>query len=221
VLSWLDERARAAARRPLRAWSVVLALNLALAGCFIAIGRFIIGDQAELFRELAPGTFLSFAELVFTAAVARAVHLRTATGSGWRRLDNFWALSAAFFAVFAFDEITQTSQFLGTFLDETLELEAGAFHDIGAIVLTVLFGICALVLLRRVLVLRHHPLAFVLLAAGAGFGAGSQMLDSFAEATRWEFVAEETLKLTAEAFFIGGFLVALRDVLTRTPRPHA
>jgi hypothetical protein len=32
-----------------------------------------------------------------------------------------------------------------------------------------------------------------------------------------EFVAEETLKLAAEAFLIGGFLVALRDLRDREP----
>ena len=49
----------------------------------------------------------------------------------------------------------------------------------------------------------------------------SQGLDSFAPATRWEFVAEETLKMSAEAFFIGAFLLALRKVAGRTPTRRA
>ena len=57
----------------------------------------------------------------------------------------------------------------------------------------------------------------------------SQALDSFAPATRWEFVAEETLKLGAEALLLGGLLVALNGALreddgraatTRPPGPR-
>jgi hypothetical protein len=48
-------------------------------------------------------------------------------------------------------------------------------------------------------------------------GAGSQALDSVVAVSSSEFVAEETLKLAAEAFLIGGFLVALRDLRDREP----
>jgi hypothetical protein len=52
---------------------------------------------------------------------------------------------------------------------------------------------------------------------GVLLGAGSQALDSVVAVSSSEFVAEETLKLAAEAFLIGGFLVALRDLRDREP----
>ena len=81
--------------------------------------------------------------------------------------------------------------------------------------LTLGFAAAALILLPRALVLRHHPLALVLFTVAFALGMASQSLDSFAPATQLEFVAEETLKMTAEAFLAGGMLVALRDVLAR------
>jgi hypothetical protein len=83
------------------------------------------------------------------------------------------------------------------------------------VLLVVLFAGCGLLLATRAAVLFKHPATLLLLAIGAVLGAASQGLDSFVTPTDWEFVAEESLKLTAEPFFIAAFLVALATVLRR------
>jgi hypothetical protein len=215
-----DSLAVELAGRPGRALALVLVVDLVLAAGFVAIGLGLLGDQAELFRELTPGTFVSFAQLLFIAAIAWAAHRRAEGSRRWWM--SFWGLSAAFFLLFAFDEITQSAMFLAQALEDWFAARpTSGFHDVEAVLLTLLFATTALVLLPRALVLLRHPRALVLLGIAVALGAASQSLDSFAPATRWEFVAEETLKLATEAFFIGGFLVALRDVLARSARPSA
>lgn len=81
--------------------------------------------------------------------------------------------------------------------------------------LVLLFAGCGLLLASRAAVLLKHPVTLLLLGVGAVIGAASQALDSFVTPTKWEFVAEESLKLTAEPFFLAGFLVALAAVLPR------
>ena len=66
--SWPGARCRRCSR--------LFALDAALAALFVAGGLALNGDQAELFRELTPGTLLSFAQLLFIAAVAWAIHRR-------------------------------------------------------------------------------------------------------------------------------------------------
>jgi hypothetical protein len=208
------------ADRPGRTLAMVLAADLALAACFVAIGLGLFGDQAGLFRELAPGTLLSFAQLLLIAAIAWAAYRRADGSRRWWM--SFWGLSAAFFLLFAFDEVTQSAMFLAEGLENWFAARpASGFHDVEAVLLTLLFVTAALVLLPRALVLLRHPGALALLGIGVALGVASQSLDSFAPATRWEFVAEETFKLAAEAFFIGGFLLALRDVLGRSAKRAA
>ena len=210
------------AGRPLAIAARLLGADLILAVVFAAAGMALFDDRAEFFRELQPATLISFAQLLLIAATARALHLRDTAGVAWWR--SFWGLTAAVFAVFAFDEITQSAIFLGDLLEDVFELApAGGFHDLEAVLLTLLFATAALVLLPRALVLLHHPRALVLLGLAVLLGAASQSLDSFAPATEWEFVFEETLKLCAGALFVGGFLTALHDVLARdaTARPEA
>lgn len=205
------------AARPLRAFGVLLALDLALAACFALLGPVVFDDRAALFRELAPATLISFAQLLLIAATAHALHVRETAGLAWHR--SFWGLSAVVFLVFAFDEITQTAIFVGDLLEDGLGLSpAGGFHDIEAVLLVLLFAGAGLALLPRIAILLRHPVTVGMFAVAVALGAASQMLDSFAPATAWEFVAEETLKLSAGAFFVGGFLVALRDVLSKGPR---
>lgn len=212
LAGFLDRLAVRGAERPLRALALLLGINLALAALFTGVGL-VVGDEALFFRELAPGTWLSFAQLVFIAAVAAGIHRRTGARA-WHQ--TFWGLCGAIFLVFAFDEITQATIFLSHALEDGAGLTAASgFHDLQAVLLTLGFVAAALVLLPRAMVLRRHPVAVCLFAAAALLGAASQSLDSFAPATRAEFVGEETLKLVAEAFFAGGFLVALRDVLAR------
>jgi hypothetical protein len=215
----VERLALRAAVQPFRALAALLAINLALAACFAGAGL-VAGDEALFFRELAPGTWLSFAQLLFIAAIAAAIHRRDGARAWYQ---SFWGLSACVFVLFAFDEITQFTIFLSHALEDGFGLTAASgFHDLQAVLLTLGFAAAALVLLPRALVLRRHPVALCLLAAGALLGAASQSLDSFAAATRAEFVAEETLKLAAEAFLAGGFLVALRNVLARrAARPAA
>ena len=205
------------AERPLAALLGALALNLVLAGIGVAAGLVLVGDQAKYFRELAPGTWLSWGQLLLIAATVWAVRTRADRDVPWWR--SFWGLSAVFFVLFAFDEITQFTIFAADALERGFGARPSAgFHDVQAVLLTMLFTAAALILLPRALVLLRHPLGLALLGAGAALGAASQALDSFGPATRWEFVAEETLKLGAEAFLLGGFLVVLRDVLARTVR---
>lgn len=197
----------AAARHPLRVLGALVGINLALLPVFIGTGL-ALGDQALLFREGAPGTVLSFALLLAVAVAARAVYLRDGA--------TFWRLSAAVFVVFAVDEITQAGLFLSKwFASEFSVAPAGGFNDLDSVLLVLLFAACGLLLARHAAVLLRHPLTLLLLGIGAVIGAGSQALDSFVSPTAWEFVAEESLKLTAEPFFIAAFLAALATVLRR------
>ena len=133
-----------------------------------------------------------------------------------RWTGTFYGLSAALFCLFALDEITQAATFVGGFLTNTLSVQpADGFHDMEAVLLTLLFLGAGMALLPRTLDLLRHPRASALFVVAALLGALSQGLDSFAPATRWEFVAEETLKLSAEAFFLGAFLSALCDLTAR------
>jgi hypothetical protein len=207
-----DRLVSAMAMRPWRSLFGLVALNLVLAGCFVA-GGLALGDQAELFREGAPGTILSFAEILLIAAAARAVHVRELPGQPLRR--GFFGLAAVVFLVFAFDEISQAAIFIGGWLHHEVGLRpAEGFHDLEAVLLTLLFAAAALVLLPRSRALLRHPLALPPLAAGVALGAVSQGLDSFAPMSQWEFVAEEVFKLGAEAFLLGAFLVALHGALS-------
>lgn len=208
----LDAAARAAAARSPALVLAALLLLDGLAAALFAGAGVLAGDAALFFRELMPGTWLSFAELGLAAFVAWTVHeAERAPQAAWHR--DFWGIAAVVFAVFAADEILGTSQLLGTWLNQNAGLSpTGGFHDVGAVLLTLLFAGAALVLLPRTLVLLRHPLAAALLLTGAALGVGSQALDSFVRPSEWEFVAEESLKLAAEAFLLAGFVAALRSV---------
>jgi hypothetical protein len=209
ALARLDALAVTNARRPYRVLAVVLALNLALLPVFIGAG-ILVGDQALFFREGTPGTWLSCAELLLVAVAARAVYLRDRKA--------FWGLSAAVFLLFAIDEITQAFMFFSRWLEGQFHLSpGGGFNDLNAAVLTLVFAACALLLVSRARVLLSHPWALALMVVGGSLGVASQAFDSFATPGRWEFVTEESLKLSAEPFFIAAFLVALAAVLRRSP----
>lgn len=209
----------AAARSPALVLAALLALDLCAAALLTAAGA-VTGDAALFFRELMPGTWLSFAELGLAAFVGWTVHELERPGGAWH--GDFWGLAAVVFAVFAVDEILGTSQLIGTWLNQHAGVSAaGDFRDVGAVLLTLLFAGAALVLLPRLLDLLRRPLAAALIAAGAVLGAASQALDSFVRPTEWEFVAEETLKLGAEAFLLAGFLAALRSALASRRPPGA
>jgi len=200
--------------------AALLALDAALAACFVAGGLALTGDPAELFRELAPGTWLSFAQLLFAAAAAWAIHRQVDGDRPWSR--SLWGLSAVILLVFAFDEITQSAIYLSQALESGLGMgAAGGFHDLEAVLLTLLFAAAGLVVLPRMAALLEHPRALALLVLAVAVGLTSQGLDSFAPATRWEFVAEESLKLTAEVLLIGGLLLVLSDVLSGAARRSA
>ena len=201
--------AHAAAPHPLTTLARLLALNLALAVSFTAFGWVLLDDQAAFYRELMPGTWLSAALLLFTAATALAIH-RTAGRPGRR---DFWSLSAIVFVVLAVDELTQPTVFVSKWLKSEHQLAApGAFNDIDSILLVTLLAGCLAVLARHALVLLRHRTTIVLFAAGLLLGGASQTLDSFVEPTMWEFVAEECLKLAAIPFVLAGYLAALRDI---------
>jgi hypothetical protein len=206
-----DRLVDAAAARPYLATITILAANVALAAAFLALGELLFADAAELFRELMPGTWLSFAELLFIAAVAWAID-RELSGSARLRLDSFWGLSAAVFLIFAIDEITQATIYLADLLAGAGALAPAPFKDLDAFLLVVLFLAAGLVMIRHVGDLFRHLPAVGLLGIGVLLGIGSQTLDSLWRATEGEFVAEESLKLAAEAFLIGGYLLVLHRI---------
>lgn len=188
----------------------ILGLNAMLAVVFLVAGRALFSDQAEFFRELMPGTWLSFVELLFVAVIAASIHRQLWGRSARIRLSNFWGLSTAIFAFFAFDEITQLTVFLSAALTSIGALAPYGFRDLDAFLLSVLFLAAATGLLRYAGQLLVHRAATAVLAVGVLLGVASQTLDSTLASTSSEFVAEESLKLAAEPFLIGGYLLVLR-----------
>ena len=168
----------------------------------------VVDDQAAFYRELMPGTWLSFGLLLMTAATALALH--RAVGTAGRR--DFWSLSALVFVALAVDEIAQPTVFVSKWLKAEHQIAAPApFNDVDSILVIALLAGCAAVLARHALVLLRHRTTIALFAVGLALGAASQTLDSVVEPTRWEFVAEECLKLAAIPFVLAGYLAALRD----------
>ena len=202
----------AAAAKPYMAIAAVLLLNVVLIGTFVLAGDLLFSDRAEFFRELMPGTWLSFAELLFVAVIAWSIQL-AARGERRIRLDNFWGLTAAVFAIFAFDEITQLTVFLSDALTSLGALAPEGFRDLDAFLLSVLILAAAAGMLRHIGDLLPHRTAIAVLAVGVLLGAASQTLDSVLKSTSGEFVAEESLKLAAEPFMIGGYLIVLHSFL--------
>ena len=197
-----------ASERPFGTLGRILALNAALAVVFTAFGWALLGDQAAFYRELMPGTWLSAALLLFTGATALAIH----RGAAIPAKRDFWSLSAIVFVVLAVDELTQPTVFLSKWLKAEHQVAAPApFNDVDSIlVVTLLLG-CTLLLARHALVLLRHRTTILLFAIGLALGAASQTLDSVVEPSKWEFVAEECLKLSAIPFVLAGYLAALRD----------
>jgi len=203
---------RRAAERPYAATLALLGANLVLILVFIGAGELVFGDPAEFFRELMPGTWLSVAQIAFVAVIALAIH-RELFGASRLRLDNLWGISVVVFTVFAIDEATQLTIFLADGFSALGALAPAGFRDLDAFLVTVLLLAGGAALLRYGWTLLSHPAAVVLLAVGVALGAASQTLDSLLAATSSEFVAEESLKLTAEPFLIGGYLVVLGRVM--------
>lgn len=206
-----------AAVEPFRAIGAILLLNLVLTAVFVVAGELVFSDPAELFRELMPGTWLSFAELLFVAVIAWSVQL-AAFGVRRIRLDNLWGLTAVVFTVFAFDEITQLTVFLSHALTSLGALAPEGFKDLDAFLLTVLFLAAAAAMLRHIGDLLPHRAAIAVLSIGVLLGIASQALDSALKSTSGEFVAEESLKLAAEPFLIGGYLLVLRSFVAARRR---
>lgn len=200
--------AETASARPLFTLAQLLGLIAALAICFTAFGWVLLDDQAAFYREGMPGTWLSAAMLLFTAATALAIH-RVAGERGRR---DFWSLSAIVFVVLAIDELTQPTVFVSKWLKSEQGITApGPFNDIDAILVVALLVGSVALLARHALVLLRHRTTIVLFAIGLALGAASQTLDSVVEPTKWEFVAEEYLKLSAIPFVLAGYLAALKE----------
>lgn len=207
-----------ASASPLRTLARILALNASLAVVFTAFGWVLLDDQAAFYRELMPGTWLSAALLLFTAATALAIH-RVASSPGKR---DFWSLSAIVFVALAVDELTQPTVFLSKWLKSEHAIAAPApFNDVDSMLVVALLVGSAALLARHALVLLRHRSTILLFAAGLTLGAASQTLDSVVEPSKWEFVAEECLKLSAIPFVLAGYLAALRDTRGRGIRDAA
>ena len=199
---------RLSERPPLVTLGRILLLNASLALCFTAFGWALVGDQAAFYRELMPGTWLSAAILLMTGATALAIHRDF--GAPGRR--DFWSLSAIVFAVLAVDELTQPTVFLSKWLKAEHAVAAPApFNDVDSILLVTLLVGCLVLLARHALVLLRHRTTLVLFAIGLVLGAASQTLDALVEPSKWEFVAEECLKLSAIPFVLAGYLAALKE----------
>lgn len=207
-----ERLAIAASARPYATMAAILGVNSLFAGVFVLAGELLFSDPAEFFRELMPGTWLSFFELLFVAAIASTIY-RHGGGSGRVGWDNFWGLSAAVFALLAFVEITQVNRFLSDALSSLGTLAPEGFIDLDGFLLSVLILIAAAALLFYIRDLLAYPRAMALLAAGVLVGATSQALDATLATTSAEFIAEESSKLAAEAFLIGGYLLVLQRVL--------
>jgi hypothetical protein len=215
------ERGEAAAEawsaRPGAAFARLLAAAAVVAALGIPLGLALNGDQAAVFRELMPGTWLSFGELLAAAAAASATHRATTPGTRWH--ETFWGLSGGIFVALAFIEIAQPTVFIAHWLRDNASVSAPfGFADLDAAILVGVFAVIAVSLLVRVRALLAHPRAVVLLAIGGVLAVCSQTLDAAFPATRWEFVAEESFKLVALPFMVAGFLVALREVRVRPPQ---
>ncbi|HEX6389055.1 MAG TPA: hypothetical protein VFZ89_06410 [Solirubrobacteraceae bacterium] len=198
--------------RPAKALAILLGAACAVAAVGIPLGLLIADDQAAVFREMMPGTWLSFAEFLAVAAAASATHHATASGQRWH--ETFWGLSAGIFTALAFVEIAQPTVFVAHWLRDHLHVVTPfGLSDLDAAILVGLLLVVATALAVRVRPLFSHPRALALLAIGTALGIASQGLDATFAATPWEFVAEESLKLAALPFMVAGFLVALRGVL--------
>lgn len=202
------------AERPYLATVSLFAANLLAIGLMIGIGELLFADPSEPFRELMPGTWLSVAQLAFVAATAWAIH-RELLPDSRLRVDNFWGISVAVFALLAVDEATQLTIFAADALTSLGARAPAGFRDLDAFLLTVLLAAGAAALLRYGWTLLAYPVAVGVMAIGVALGVGSQVLDATLASTASEFVAEESLKLAAEPFLIGGYLVVLHRVLRR------
>ena len=217
VRHWSERADALAVQRsavPLRTLFGLLAVTFVLAALGLGTGLLLRDDPAAWFREGMPGTWLSAALLLAAAAAARAVYRREAGAPAWHA--SFWGLSAAILSVLFVVELTQPTVYAGHWLED----RAGAVAPFGitnvdAVLLIMLLATVFLLLARRALVLLQHPRALALFALTGALAVASQALDSFWPVSNWEFVAEESLKATAEPFLITAYLVALRGVLSR------
>jgi hypothetical protein len=209
VVERVVEESHAASTRPLLLLTKLLAAITALAVCFTAFGWMLLNDQAAFYRELMPGTWLSAALLLFTAATALAIH--RADGTPGRR--DFWSLSAIVFVVFAIDELAQPTVFISKWLKSEHAITApGPFNDVDSMLVVALLAGSLALLARYASVLLRHRTTIALFALGLALGGASQTLDSIVEPSKWEFVAEECLKLSAIPFVLAGYLAALSDI---------
>jgi hypothetical protein len=175
------------------------------------LGLLIADDQAAVFRELMPGTWVSFAGLLAIAAAASAAHRCAAPGRRWH--ETFWGVAAVVFAAFAFVEIAQPTVFVAHWLRDHVDVATPAgLSDLDAAILIVILSAVGVGLLARARPLLALPRVLLLFAVGVALGAASQTLDATFAATRWEFVAEESLKLASWPFLLAGMLLALRSL---------
>ena len=210
-----ERRALVWSDRPGAALLLWLGAGFALAAIGMPLGVAITGDQALVFRELMPGTWLSFAELLAISAAASATHRVVAPGGRWH--ETFWGVAAVVFAALAFVEIAQPTVFVAHWLRDHVHVATPAgLADLDAAILIGLLLTVGVGLLVRARPLLALPRVLGLFAVGAALGAASETLDATFAATRWEFVAEESLKLACWPFLLAGMLLALRTLRERT-----
>ena len=191
---------------PRRVLALLLGLNVVLGAVGVAAGAALAGDPALYFRELAPGTWLSAAQIAAAAVVAHAIHARQ--GGRWHQ--SLWGLLAVMLAGLAVVELAQPTVFAGKWLQSEVGVRARAgIADVDAVLVVTLLVALLLILLPHARSLLEHPRALLLLGTGLALGAGSQAIDSLWPVSTWEFVVEDGLKLLAQPFVLAGLLVVL------------
>lgn len=211
-----DDLAVEHAAAPWRALRLLLAASIAGLAVGVPAGILIRDDPALWLREGMPGTWLSGLMLLAAAAAARAAFRRERGHRRWH--SSFWGLSAAILGALTAVELLQPTIYVGHWLEDRFGASAPlGIHGVDAVLLMVLMAAVLLALAPRVLVLRHHPRAALLLCVAGVCAVASQGLDSFMPVGEWQFVAEDGLKALGEPFLIAGYLVALRTMLDRAP----
>jgi hypothetical protein len=191
----------------------LLAANVGLGAAGVSLGLMLRDDPALYFREMMPGTWLSGAQILAAAVIARAIHRRE-HGGGRRWHESLWGLSAVMLVAFAVVELTQPTVFLGKWLQSHADVRAPlGISDVDAVLLIALLAGAGAVLATRAGALLRHPRALPLFACAGALVAASQAIDATFAVSAWEFVVEDGLKALAEPFLIAGYLVVLGRVI--------
>lgn len=208
---YLETVARRAVRWP---WATarLLVANYVLAGVLILIGVIVLGDPHQLFRDLNPATWLNAAELFAAGVLGVLVFRSRRPRPAWRSYDDPWLLGGAALMLLAVDDASELHEHVGIAIQALTPID----HPLGidnpgdALVDLLAIAFFGLVVLRHLLEYLASWAVAAQLAVAAAFALASVGIDLFGPAGDWEFVLEESLKLTATTFILGAFAARLR-----------